>query len=316
MPKLFLPLACAANIAKNMAVVAASATRAPIYRTFALQNNLADITAKGESIANLADVIGTAAGILLMRSKRVSTVPAFAVLSVGYLVSSRLEVSSVELPYFNKARLGLAIDEYLRSGTVPSIKEINVREPMLPTNPKYIRTTRVVLGASVSEACDDGDDLQRALSRTPSSSSHVLTYRSIGTRNGGRRGAKRVFVYVMLKNRAGSSSSSKSRTQAAYEGCFQGLVLQHFLADQVASFPPRSRAQRAWERIVPMGRTHRANAVDGEDSRADRDFSQLAARFLAEHGHELFVDFDRKARSAGWKTRLTTLNTKESRLVS
>jgi hypothetical protein len=42
----FLPLACTANLAKNLAAVAASATRAPIYRTFALQNNLADITAK------------------------------------------------------------------------------------------------------------------------------------------------------------------------------------------------------------------------------------------------------------------------------
>lgn len=37
----------AANLAKNLAAVAASSTRAPIYRTFALQNNLADVTAKG-----------------------------------------------------------------------------------------------------------------------------------------------------------------------------------------------------------------------------------------------------------------------------
>lgn len=46
-PRLFLPLACTANLAKNLAAVAASSTRAPIYRTFALQNNLADVTAKG-----------------------------------------------------------------------------------------------------------------------------------------------------------------------------------------------------------------------------------------------------------------------------
>ncbi len=41
MPHAFLPLACTANLAKNLAAVAASSTRAPIYRTFALQNNLA-----------------------------------------------------------------------------------------------------------------------------------------------------------------------------------------------------------------------------------------------------------------------------------
>ena len=42
----FLPLACTANLMKNLAAVAASSTRAPIYRTFALSNNLADVTAK------------------------------------------------------------------------------------------------------------------------------------------------------------------------------------------------------------------------------------------------------------------------------
>lgn len=55
-PRAFLPLACTANLAKNLAAVAASSTRAPIYRTFAKHNNLADVTAKGESVANLADI--------------------------------------------------------------------------------------------------------------------------------------------------------------------------------------------------------------------------------------------------------------------
>ena len=41
MPQGFLPLACTANLAKNLAAVAASSTRAPIYKTFALQNNMA-----------------------------------------------------------------------------------------------------------------------------------------------------------------------------------------------------------------------------------------------------------------------------------
>ena len=36
-PPAFLPLACTANLSKNLAAVAASSTRAPIYRTFALQ---------------------------------------------------------------------------------------------------------------------------------------------------------------------------------------------------------------------------------------------------------------------------------------
>ena len=46
LPQAFLPLACAANLAKNLAAVAMSATRAPIYRSFAQNNNMADITAR------------------------------------------------------------------------------------------------------------------------------------------------------------------------------------------------------------------------------------------------------------------------------
>lgn len=79
-PRLFLPLACTANLAKNLAAVAASSTRAPIYKTFARSNNMADITAKGESVANLADVFGTAFGILLAKAK-LPTVPTFVALS-------------------------------------------------------------------------------------------------------------------------------------------------------------------------------------------------------------------------------------------
>lgn len=48
----------------------------------AVQNNLADITAKGESVANLADILGTVAGIALSKG-RMPLVPTFCVLSAG-----------------------------------------------------------------------------------------------------------------------------------------------------------------------------------------------------------------------------------------
>ena len=54
-PHMFLPLACSANLAKNLAAVAASSTRAPIYRTFALQNNLVGV-GKGECWRQLTPV--------------------------------------------------------------------------------------------------------------------------------------------------------------------------------------------------------------------------------------------------------------------
>jgi hypothetical protein len=75
----------------------------------------ADITAKGESVANLADILGTLAGILLSKWK-LPMVPTFVVLSCGYLLASRQEVDSVELPYLNRARLALTSTHFLKTG--------------------------------------------------------------------------------------------------------------------------------------------------------------------------------------------------------
>lgn len=61
-PRAFLPLACTANLAKNLAAVTASSTRAPIYRTFARVNNLADVTAKGVRSGTGRAVAGSAEG--------------------------------------------------------------------------------------------------------------------------------------------------------------------------------------------------------------------------------------------------------------
>jgi hypothetical protein len=48
-----------------MAVVAARATRLPIYSSFAKEGNLSDLFAKGEAISTLFNVLGLGVGIQL-----------------------------------------------------------------------------------------------------------------------------------------------------------------------------------------------------------------------------------------------------------
>ena len=48
---------------QGMAVVAARATRLPIYSSFAKEGNLSDLFAKGEAISTLFNVMGIGAGI-------------------------------------------------------------------------------------------------------------------------------------------------------------------------------------------------------------------------------------------------------------
>lgn len=94
----------------------------------------ADVTAKGESVANLADIGGTITGIMLSRTQ-LPMVPVFCLLSVGYLYASCKEVGSVRLPYLNRARLAFAARTYLATGVVPDPVLANANEPLLPWGP-------------------------------------------------------------------------------------------------------------------------------------------------------------------------------------
>ena len=94
----------------------------------------ADVTAKGESVANLADIGGTITGILLSRTK-FSMVPTFCVLSAGYLYASCQEVATVKLPYLNRARLAFAARTFLATGVVPDPTLANAKEPLFPWGP-------------------------------------------------------------------------------------------------------------------------------------------------------------------------------------
>ncbi|KAG5040813.1 hypothetical protein JHK82_012928 [Glycine max] len=64
-PHLFLEMAGLGNFAKGMSVVAARATRLPIYSSFAKEGNLSDLLAKGEAFSTLFNVIGIGVGIQL-----------------------------------------------------------------------------------------------------------------------------------------------------------------------------------------------------------------------------------------------------------
>ncbi|CAL5362255.1 unnamed protein product [Camellia sinensis] len=55
-PHLFLPLACATNLAKNVGAVTSTSTRTPIYKAFPKGENIGDAAAKGECVGNVADL--------------------------------------------------------------------------------------------------------------------------------------------------------------------------------------------------------------------------------------------------------------------
>lgn len=294
-PRLFLPLACTANLAKNLAAVAASSTRAPIYRTFARQNNLADITAKGESVANLADVLGTLCGIMLARGN-FPIVPTFGILSVGYLIASRREVDSVELPYLNRARLSYAARRYLATGTMPGLAEANEKEPLLPWSDPT--ANRIVLGATVEEACRSPAELKAALDLFRGRQ-YALTYRPETKK-----------VYVMLRQGAG--------TEASLQGAMAAHCVLHLVnaAEGKAGDASPTSVGRNGGAVGKLRRQAQSLCASngGKKGLSSSEAGDSAVAYVSVNGSELCSQFEDLARSGGWRLPLTMLNPSETRV--
>ncbi|XP_020531079.1 protein root UVB sensitive 2, chloroplastic isoform X3 [Amborella trichopoda] len=115
-PQLFLEMAGLGNFAKGMAVVAARATRLPIYSSFAKEGNLSDLFAKGEAISTLFNVVGLGAGIQLastvcssMQGKMI-VAPLLAVLHV-YSVTEEMRAAPVNT--LNPQRTAMIVADFL-----------------------------------------------------------------------------------------------------------------------------------------------------------------------------------------------------------
>jgi hypothetical protein len=295
-PRFFLPLACTANLAKNVAAVAASSTRAPIYRTFATANNLADVTAKAESVANLADVVGTAAGIAIARANP-PVLPTFCLLSLGYLLASRREVDSVVLPYLNRARLSYTARRFLASGVVPATEEGNFREPLMPWSDPA--GARLVLGAAVGDACATPAQLAAALERFRGRP-FAVTYRADTRR-----------AYVLL------------REGAKREAVLEGALCAHAVLFMLDAAKRRRGgggggdagepgARRAGREVQALQRAVDELARGGGGLGAA---GEAAVAHVAARGPALFREFDRGAAAGGWRTAMVQLNPQEVRLA-
>ncbi|GAB2283935.1 Protein root UVB sensitive 6 [Dionaea muscipula] len=212
MPHLFLPLACAANVAKNVAAVTSTSTRTPIYKAFAKGENIGDVTAKGESVGNIADLLGTGMSIMISR-RNPSLISTFAFLSCGYVLSSYQEIRSLVLHTLNRARFTVAVESFLKTGRVPSLEEGNMKETIfrLP----WLKDKPVVLGSRFKDAFHDPAPYL-ALEPFFQKERYMVAYNP-----------KKRKVYVLLKDQAKSDDIIKA--------AFHGHVLLDFIDSAVKS---------------------------------------------------------------------------------
>ncbi|OMP03100.1 hypothetical protein CCACVL1_02567 [Corchorus capsularis] len=133
-PHLFLEVAGLGNFAKGMAVVAARATRLPIYSSFAKEGNLSDLFAKGEAISTLFNVVGIGVGIQLASTVCSSMQGKLVVgplLSVIHVYSVVEEMRAAPVNTLNPQRTAMIVADFLKTGKVSSPADLRYREDLL-----------------------------------------------------------------------------------------------------------------------------------------------------------------------------------------
>eukprot|EP00249_Psilotum_nudum_P009162 c21745_g1_i1 orf=102-1685(-) len=134
-PEKFLLLAAIANIAKSISLAAYLATSSAVHRSFALADNLADISAKGQAQTVVLDNLGLGLAVcinhLCKHNRRLKeffplvTYPIFSAVDLFALYNG---LNSIYFPTLNKTRLEIIVDKWLHYGKVPSVEEVNKAE--------------------------------------------------------------------------------------------------------------------------------------------------------------------------------------------
>ncbi|KAL8264086.1 hypothetical protein R6Q59_022216 [Mikania micrantha] len=137
-PHLFVPIGAAAGAGRSAATLIQAATRSCFYAGFAAQRNFAEVIAKGEAQGMVSKSIGIMVGIALANCIQASTplaLASFGAVTWIHMFCNVKSYQSIQLRTLNPYRASLVFGEYLLSGLVPSVKEVNDEEPFFPDLP-------------------------------------------------------------------------------------------------------------------------------------------------------------------------------------
>ncbi|KAJ8645667.1 hypothetical protein MRB53_007415 [Persea americana] len=175
-PEYFLLLATIANVAKSISLAAYIATGSAIHRSFAIVDNLGEVSAKAQiqtvCFDNLGLMLAAILNILCTNSQRLLVTlplvvyPIFAAIDLFAIYQG---LKHVHLQTLTKDRLEIIIDEWIRSGLIPSPAKVSCEEGVL-----FSRKVKFGSGSKlwpIRIGCIDGKDL------TPKFS--VLTMQSL-----------------------------------------------------------------------------------------------------------------------------------------
>ncbi|KAL3337556.1 hypothetical protein AABB24_029943 [Solanum stoloniferum] len=137
-----------------MAVVAARATRLPIYSSFAKEGNLSDLFAKGEAISTLFNVLGLGTGIHLASticSSMQGKLVVAPLLSVIHVYSVCEEMRAAPVNTLNPQRTAMIVADFVKTGKISSPADLRYREDLLFPGRLIEDAGKVKVGRSLHE---------------------------------------------------------------------------------------------------------------------------------------------------------------------
>jgi glutamate N-acetyltransferase/amino-acid N-acetyltransferase len=222
-PKRFLLLATVANVGKSVGITTANVVRAPIQRSFALEENLAEITAKTSAQQVLADNLGLAAAVVATsltgkiasaKARLILPLLAFVPLATADLYCIYRELKATQLKTINRERGEIVAELFVKNGTVPSFKTVADAERLfIPA--RLDESTLPLRVTGLAEACPTARTLADALRDDPTTP-YVLAYLFPSETKRKKTLAARAGVAladVVAKTSAAFSSKTKTKTK-------------------------------------------------------------------------------------------------------
>ena len=243
-----LPLACAANVLKNIGFLTASASRAALHQSLAVSGNLADVTAKSASQSMAAGLVGTAVGIglssVVLGDELVYFFVAFGGLAAVHQGFNYWALTAVSLRHFNKHRLYLVLRAYCESDgrTILAPETVAREEVTFPLRWHAVDDTDewLSIGKDLPTVCPGGAQELALVLHKMDDSRYIL---NIPLYNGHEGDRTRVYL-TFLKDAQGKD---------VIEGVLAAVELRRSLALRKSTVDPqfliRSAYQSAKNRI-------------------------------------------------------------------
>lgn len=153
---IFLVVASFANAFKSMSYMSRLPPRAAILKSFAIRENVGDVSAKANSQDVVSGLFGLLLGIQISFFVGTSVWKSLVVFTISaaiVAVSSLKALSGLRLNTLNRHRMEIIIDSFVRENRIPSPLEVNREEGVLATWKKAALPQRFkcIFGASISK---------------------------------------------------------------------------------------------------------------------------------------------------------------------